>query len=828
MLFRKLFSGILTFLLVSITLSAHVNSIGNYTDPGSVKSYIADSRNMELVGHLPTGYCKSVEVKGKKIYITYGKKFEIIRFSPSFSPETLGETDLPMPARGMAVSGNSAYLANDRAGLIIIDISDPSNPSEVGYYPTPTAYDVDVSGKYAYVACKERGEYGLGIIDVSDPEAPAEVGSCGISYDVRSIRVVGKYAYLAGVGRTLRIIDVSDPENPFETGYYKNYSSPARAEGIAISGKYAFTAEFYDGGMRVIDISNPENPFMVGYLGYYNWPWAYDVAVRGNYAYFAHGFAGFKTIDISNPADPVEAGMYSIHGHSCNIALSGKYAYLANGSGGLKIFDISKPGSLSLSGSYGTGDQPRKVVTSGNFAYIADWRQGLMIVDISDPSKPAKASFVDTGYKTLDVAIQENYAYLAVEIGLRVIDISDPYNPFKVALCWHNNLYDAVTVSISGDYAYLGNLEDGFIIYDVSDPSNPVEVSHPYSYGSVWDIAIADNYAYVADGHSCLTVFDISNRSDPFIAGRYNPWGIDCAYEVTLSGKYAYIATGSTGLWVFDISDPSDPDVAGYFDTPGNATDVAVRDGLAYMACGSAGVRVIDISDYSSLRETGFYDTPDKAYGIAVDNDYIYVANLNEGFYILDYSPAVSVLFTNFTARPLDDGSIELQWKMGKGKYDLKGFRILRSTRTESPELICGRILDPYAERYLDRGVNKGEKYHYVIEAVANDGSTVHSQEITAHPIPLALELHPNFPNPFNPSTRISFTLPEPGPVRLEIFDINGRLVRTLIDGHVGKGLREANWNGRDNSGRAVASGLYFYRLTAGKEKITRKAVLIK
>jgi len=86
-------------------------------------------------------------------------------------------------------------------------------------------------------------------------------------------------------------------------------------------------------------------------------------------------------------------------------------------------------------------------------------------------------------------------------------------------------------------------LEDGFIIFDISDPSNRVEVSHPYSYGSVWNIAIADNHAYVADGHSGLTVFDISNRSDPFIAGRYNPWGIDCASEVTLSGKYAYIAT---------------------------------------------------------------------------------------------------------------------------------------------------------------------------------------------------------------------------------------------------------------------------------------------
>ena len=76
--------------------------------------------------------------------------------------------------------------------------------------------------------------------------------------------------------------------------------------------------------------------------------------------------------------------------------------------------------------------------------------------------------------------------------------------------------------------------------------------------------------------------------------------------------------------------------------------------------------------------------------------------------------------------------------------------------------------------------------------------------------------------------TRIDYTVDQEGPVYLGVFDISGRLVRTLVNRLMPSGAHSQEWDGRDNHGRSVASGIYFYRLTAGKNSLARKAVLLK
>ena len=82
----------------------------------------------------------------------------------------------------------------------------------------------------------------------------------------------------------------------------------------------------------------------------------------------------------------------------------------------------------------------------------------------------------------------------------------------------------------------------------------------------------------------------------------------------------------------------------------------------------------------------------------------------------------------------------------------------------------------------------------------------------------LKFELIQNYPNPFNPSTNIQFSLPETGKVRLEVYDMRGRLVSSLIDSEtMSAGTFKSNWNGKNNLGEKVASGVYIARLTTGK-----------
>lgn len=93
---------------------------------------------------------------------------------------------------------------------------------------------------------------------------------------------------------------------------------------------------------------------------------------------------------------------------------------------------------------------------------------------------------------------------------------------------------------------------------------------------------------------------------------------------------------------------------------------------------------------------------------------------------------------------------------------------------------------------------------------------------------PSALYLDQNYPNPFNPETAITFGLEKPTHVVLEVYDVTGRHVTTLTEGIRPAGRHRVLWDGRDSTGRAVVSGLYFYRLRAGSFDATRKMLLLR
>jgi len=93
---------------------------------------------------------------------------------------------------------------------------------------------------------------------------------------------------------------------------------------------------------------------------------------------------------------------------------------------------------------------------------------------------------------------------------------------------------------------------------------------------------------------------------------------------------------------------------------------------------------------------------------------------------------------------------------------------------------------------------------------------------------PLIFELHQNYPNPFNPTTQFSFSIPQAGHVTLEIFNVLGQKVATLIDNDLGSGLHEVTWNGKNDNGGNVATGVLFARLKTGDLVATRKMMMLK
>ncbi|HEY4486691.1 MAG TPA: hypothetical protein VJB70_03085, partial [Candidatus Paceibacterota bacterium] len=293
-------------------------------------------------------------------------------------------------AANVFVSGRYAYLAsiNDDA-LSIIDISDPANPREVGVISdnaeshttnnTATgldgAFDVFVSGRYAYVT--GQTDDALSIIDVSDPTSPLQVGVIGDSEigvsatttatgldGARGIFVSGRYAYVtAQTDGSLSIIDVSDPANPREVGVISDNAESTTvnntatglgfANGIFVSGRYAYVTAQIDDAFSIIDVSDPANPREVGVISdnegsttVNNTATGLDSAngifVSGRYAYVT-GFNddAFSIIDVSDPANPREVGVISDNEVSstvnntatgldgaAGVFVSGRYAYV--------------------------------------------------------------------------------------------------------------------------------------------------------------------------------------------------------------------------------------------------------------------------------------------------------------------------------------------------------------------------------------------------------------------------------------------------------------------------------------------------------------------
>ena len=94
--------------------------------------------------------------------------------------------------------------------------------------------------------------------------------------------------------------------------------------------------------------------------------------------------------------------------------------------------------------------------------------------------------------------------------------------------------------------------------------------------------------------------------------------------------------------------------------------------------------------------------------------------------------------------------------------------------------------------------------------------------------IPLITELNQNFPNPFNPSTNISFAVASESYVRIDIYNIRGQRIATLLDEEMPTGYHNIIWHGIDDNDRKVSSGVYFFRMIADDFVSVRRMILLK
>ncbi len=300
------------------------------------------------------------------------------------SCEEISQIDTGGGAWDITISDNYAYvcdaLDNSPGGLVIVDISDPTNPIQIGsYFDSGSPHEVTVRDNIAYVADFTDG---LEILNVSDPSNPVEIGSYTIeNMYTTSIKVFGDYAYVGDIHHGLFKLDINNLSDPVEVGRIPFYSCPS----IDISSDFLITInhqEFYSGleicdpidlsrlggytpantdfinpvlqqnlvivvnhhqdtgEVQIINITDPRNPVLESkYMGD---SIAQKCFVDGDLLYVSCSDAGIDIVDISNPAQPKKIGFYSDNsGSAFDLYVKDDIAYVADGDDGLEIIQMT-------------------------------------------------------------------------------------------------------------------------------------------------------------------------------------------------------------------------------------------------------------------------------------------------------------------------------------------------------------------------------------------------------------------------------------------------------------------------------------------------------
>ena len=342
-------------------------------------------RNVELISYVETvGGATDVAVAGPYAYVADGDAgLQVVNISDIYrlSKQT---SSIPFPERsgrevpGLAVMDDARYVGrkshtpplgrgpvayrlavrDDLAYVVggkfqIVDVSHPLAPQELSLQDFG-AFDVAVTGAYAYVAVGSMGDVGaedIQVMDVSNPTAPRVVSRYEMDDEehgpIAGIAVGGDYLYVAALSSDVYVVDVGDPLEPTQVSIYP---VPLMAWDVEIVENRAFVvwnlwyaaggpSRECESGVSILDVSTPETPVEIGqYCDPGRSQGVTDVAVSDPYMYVAAGERGLRILDISDPTAPEEVGFYETSGDFYSVTVEGDYIYVADASGGLFIF----------------------------------------------------------------------------------------------------------------------------------------------------------------------------------------------------------------------------------------------------------------------------------------------------------------------------------------------------------------------------------------------------------------------------------------------------------------------------------------------------------
>jgi len=377
--------------------------------------------------------------------------------------------------------------------------------------------------------------------------------------------------------------------------------------------------------------------------------------------------------------------------------------------------------------------------------------------------------------------------------GLHIIDVTDPTNPFEASRINTVPRYEMKTWQ---NYVYtVDGLTGPGGITDLTNPALPEKVGSFPGGHTLW----IDDEGFLYVSLPGLKVYDlnINPLAPPLVWEIPSTDGHDCV----VVDDVLYLFFGYSGTFLFDVSNRHVPVYLGGITDPAieynhhgwpsqDRTHLFILDEFALSP--APDITVWNITDPAAPVKVGSISDPtSSAHNGFVIGNYLYVAYYNSGFRVYDVStPSQPVMVDEYDTNALQvEGNFDGAW----GVYPF----------------------GPNGTVY----VNDRPNGLFVFQAVPTG---------VGPPLARSIAMDAARPNPFSASTRLGFTLEYAAEASLEVYDIAGRRVRTLARGQRAAGHHDAAWDGKDDAGREVASGVYFVRLRAGSAERVQKTVIVR
>ena len=642
--------------------------------------------NLPVTGSLPirtTG--GGIEIAGGLVYVAGwleedGARVYIVDISNPAGPKRLGSYLPPHGPTTVRLVANHLFVRVWvpllKSYLIVLDVSDPTAPTEVANYSNISF--TEVNGGLLYMVHSD----GLDLYDISRPPGLELVNHVDLDGPVSDIEVSGDLAFVAGPAG-VQILELRKPTSSLVS----RLPTTGEARDIAVLGNQVYLADGHS-GLRVFDALGQDPAQQIG--SWFRGDAVTQVETQDGRAYIVEGGgnqgspgARLSILSVRNPAAPERIGSLQLNFPVRKLRVVGDYAYLAEGEysgpSRLEIIDCTDPRRPKAAGAC-TTMQAGSLAVSGDYAYIAPGGNGIsyiQLVNVNNPAQPLAVAPFLTKNPAQSIGVSGNYAYVTSNAGLEVYDVSAAPalrlvgRSEGIAAGWRDS------IEVPGRIAVAGNS-----VIDISDPVRPtvaavfrgfneafavahgrlyaasggsgfqvleMNLANPQHFGaretadreSPVAVATSGNYAFVAARNGGMPVFDFSNPASPQRVAHYDTKG-RWVERVVVSGDYAWLSlqTDPQRLEILGITNPLKPERLGQFEFRGWASPPALIGTRACVVDRSTTSRllVLDVSDPANPKQIGECELSGEAWAVAAKADLAFVVGPTTGLQVIDLS----------------------------------------------------------------------------------------------------------------------------------------------------------------------------------------------